>query len=111
MPEVYTIKHTLLSSAVRTTNGSSNVINASEYDSCIFFINVTAIAGVGAKLSGPLQFSPDNETWYDSPHWITDMSAVSKQMIIVPALGKYTRFAYEIVGTVTFSIIGAFKAL
>ena len=100
-------EHFLLTSAARTSDGTSNVINAGEYGSCIFFFDVTATTGT---LNGTLQFSPDNAAWYDSAHVIAEMSAVSKQVMIVPALGRFVRINYQVTGSVTFSVIGAFKS-
>jgi hypothetical protein len=100
-------EHTLLGSAARVADGVSNVINAGEYGSAIFFFEVTAAAGT---LNATLQFSPDNSTWYDSSYAISEMGVVSKQMLVVPALGRYVRFDYDVTGSVTFSITGAFKS-
>ena len=102
-------EHTLLSSAARTSDGVSNAINAGEYGSCIFFLNITA-ASANSELSGAIQFSPDNETWFDSDHVLGPLGVIGKSLVIVPALGRYVRIDYKITGSVTFSIVGAFKS-
>ena len=102
-------EHTLLSSVERTTDGYSNVINAGEYGSAIFFLDLTAIS-VGGALTGLMQMSPDNVSWYDTDYKFADAGAVSKQILVVPAVGKYVRLSYGITGTITFGVVGAFKS-
>jgi len=106
-------EHTLLTSAARSVSGQSNVKNAGEYGEAIFFLNVTAISGAGATLETRLQYSSDNETWFDSAFSFTSVAATGKQALPVSVLGKYVRFDYTISGTtpsITFSLVGSFKS-
>ena len=106
-------EHTLLSLTERTADGISNIINAGEYSSALFFITASVVTGADATLKATLQMSPDNETWFDSEYKISDLTLASKQILAVPALGRYVRFNYTIEGTdphVTFNIVGAFKS-
>ena len=106
-------EHTLFPSATKSSSSQSNVKNAGEYREAIFFLDLTAISGVGATLTVRLQYSPDNATWYESTHAFTPRTTVGKQALPVNVLGTYVRFDYTIVGTtpsITFSIKWAFKS-
>jgi len=114
MSERRVTKHVLLASAERGAGtGYSNAINASEYETAMFYMDATAHAGTSPLLDLTMQVSHDNSAWYYTASVFTQTTDEASRMLAATSLGYYVRFKYIIAGTdtpkYTFYLVGVFK--
>jgi hypothetical protein len=103
----YAVKHVVLTSAARSTDGQSSGFNVGEYQRVVFYINVSAISGTGVELAAKIQESPDNSTWYDIGGLSETIMTTGQYRLSTDDFTKYIRLDYDIDGTtpsITFDV-------
>ena len=103
MRGLVTTPRTILTSATRTTSGTSNSFKVKATNSIRLYVDVTAEVGT-STLDITVQTSPDNSNWYD----VTDLdqiTATGQYTGTATVVGPYMRVKYTIAGTsFTFSV-------
>lgn len=99
---------TLLSSAARTTSGSSDYVDVSNFAEMVALLDVTAASGTSPTLDVKFQTSDNGTDWFDLPSdAFTQSTAGVKKALKLSNFGRYVRASYTIGGTspsFTFSL-------
>lgn len=94
------IIHQILTSETATGNGNTVDNGAATTNGGVGYIQVTAISGAGASLTGKVQHSTDDITYVDLVTFTAVTAAHNAQRVAVTGtVNRYTRARWEIAGT------------
>lgn len=100
------VEHNILTSAARTTSGTSDAVSTEGQSDLTVYVNTTAASGTSPTLTIKIQDSLDRQTWYDVAT-LTTVTAAGQLRQTVNNVGNYIRASYTIGGTTpsfTFSV-------
>lgn len=93
----YTETTAVLTSAARTTSGTSDSVTVGKYLEGNFLVNVTAASGTGRKLNVYAQTSDDNSIFYPIGNSVA-IVVTGQYTLPVTNFNKYMKFKYDISG-------------
>jgi len=96
---MFTGKHTVLASGVRTSDGSSEIIDISRYMEGNILVNVTAVSGTYNRLMMYVKISNDSNIFYPMNINSLAMMGIGQYLFPLSNFGTYIKLYYEITGT------------